>query len=230
MTPSELEWLINGGRVEECIVAFLGMPEAERTQLGRAAVARLRALGKGIPPRLAQFMDADTVNQFLPMMSIDAPRAARYRAARAAVLSTGTFSQWKGVKGHGLPSNEAAFRILSDRRPEWLKELVELVCDLEEALNERWDLIRRLVREGYCRAPESPRYINRMIEGVHREAASKQTPLAKVLLDDPGLLDHEIWRIFETEPGPRTVHLLAARAEDYPAEFTWEGCSCAARW
>ncbi len=223
MTSSELEFLINGGNIEECIVAFLGMPESERTKLGRTAVARLRALGKGIPPRLAQFIDTDTVNQFLSLLSIDAPRVARYCAARAAVLSTATFSQWKGVKGHGLPSNEAALRILSDRRPEWLPELVELVCDEEEALNARWDLIRRLVREGYCRAPESPRYIHRMIEGVQSEAASKNTPLARVLLDDPGLLDHEIWRIFDTEPGPRTIHLLAARTEGYPAEYTWEG-------
>jgi hypothetical protein len=59
MTDFELEALINGGNIEECIIAFLGMPEAERKKLGRAAVARLRALGKGITPRLAQVMDAD---------------------------------------------------------------------------------------------------------------------------------------------------------------------------
>ena len=65
MTRTELEALIDGGNIEECIVAFLGMPEAERTKLGAAAVARLRALGKGVSAAawIRSWM-RDVVNQF----------------------------------------------------------------------------------------------------------------------------------------------------------------------
>ncbi len=168
-------------------------------------------------------MDAENVSRILALMSIDAPRAARYRAARAVVLATASFSQWKGVKAHGLPSNEAAFRVLSDRRPEWLDQLVELVCDEEDRLNQRWPLIRRLVREGYCRRPGGPRYIDRMLAGLQMEASRKEGGLAALLLEDPGLLEHEIWRIFDTEPGPRTAGLLTPSTDAVPAKFAWDG-------
>ena len=38
-------------------------------------------------------------------------------------------------QSHGLPSNEVALRILSDRRPAWLDELVELVCEKKIRVN-----------------------------------------------------------------------------------------------
>lgn len=46
MTRFELEALIDRGDIEECIVAFLGMPESERTKLGAAAVARCARLAR----------------------------------------------------------------------------------------------------------------------------------------------------------------------------------------
>ena len=183
----------------------------------------MRTLGKGVSARIAPLIDAENVGQILALMSIDAPHAARYRAARVVVLSTASFSQWKGVKAHGLPSNEAAFRVLSDRRPEWLDQLVELVCDEEDRLNQRRPLIRRLVREGYCRAPGGPRYIDLMLASLQMEASRKEGGLAAVLLDDPGLLEYEIWRIFDTEPGPRTASLLMPSTDAIPAKFAWDG-------
>ena len=150
MTRSELESLIDGGSIEACIVALEGMPEADRTKLGSAAVARLRALGKGIPARMAFIMDSDPDPQTMAMLSMDPSRPDRYRTARVAVLATASFSQWKSVRGHGLPSNELTLRVLRDRRPGWLDEMVELVCEAEDRMNSRWPLIRGLVREGLC--------------------------------------------------------------------------------
>jgi Family of unknown function (DUF6493) len=222
MTRSELEALIDGGSIEACLAALEGMPEAERPKLGAAAVARLRALGKGIPARIASLLDSESANDILPLISIDIPHSARYRAARGAVLATSSFSQWKGVKSHGLPSNELAFRILSDRKPEWLDELIEFVCDEEDQLNDRWPLIRRLVREGYCGAPRRSRYIDRMMNSLQSEAWASKVGLKDVLLGDPGLLEHEIWRIFETEPGRRAVQLFTAGMRGVPEESAWE--------
>jgi hypothetical protein len=224
MTRGELEALIDAGDAEACIIALQGMPEAERTKLGAAAVARLRAHGKGVSPQLAPFIDSEAVGQVLQAISMDRPRLERYLAARAAVLATASFSQWKGVKGHGLPSNEMAFRILSDRRPEWLGELVEQVCDEVDQLNMTWPLIRRLVREGYCAAPRSASYIDRMLSALASQSPRWTTGGPKrSLLDDPGLLEHEIWRIFETEPGRGAVQLFTLAIQGAPPEATWEG-------
>ncbi len=222
MTRNELEALIDGGSIEACVAAVLGMPEAERTKLGAAAVARLRALARGIHAQIAPFLDAPAVQHVLPQLSIDAPHAARFRAARAAVLGTASFSQWKGVKRHGLPSNELALRILSDRRPEWLAQFVEIVCDEEDHMIDRWPLIRRLVREGFCPPPQSPRYIDRMMNSMPSDAAGSKMALRDALLADSGLLAHEIWRIFETEPGRRSIQLLTSRMRGGPDETSWE--------
>ena len=45
------------------------------------------------------------------------------------------------------------------------------------------------------------------------ESSDTERSLKSVLLKDPGLLEHEIWRIFETEPEPRSTGLLT------PVEF-----------
>jgi hypothetical protein len=224
MTRGELEALIDGGIIEACIAALERMPEAERKKLAAAAVARLRVYGKGISARIAPLIDAIPDDHMLRLLSMDAVRFARYMTARAAVLATASFSQWKSVKGHGLPPNEMAFRILSDRRPEWLGELVEHVCDEEDRMNQRWPLIRRLVREGYCGAPRSPRYIDQMLTNLLGGRRTSENPALKdLLLDDPGLLEDEIWRIFETEPGRGAIQLFSLTMRDFPPEETWEG-------
>lgn len=222
MTKTELEALIDSGDAEACIVAFEGMPEAERTKLASAAVKRLRELGKGVHPRLAPLLDGEAAQFAIPAIVMDPTRLARLRAARAAVLATGSFSQWKSVKSRGLPSNERLFRILSDRRAEWLGELVEEICDAEDHLTPRWPLIRRLVREGYCGPPRSPRYIDRMLHALPNDAWSSKLALKDILLGDPGLLEHEIWRIFETEPAPGAVQLFTATMQGVTPETTWD--------
>ncbi len=131
-------------------------------------------------------------------VSIDA-----FRTAQAAVLLTGSFSQWKSVRRYGLPSDDLVLRILRHRRVTWLNEMVELTCESDDPFNSRWKLIRGLVREGLCSRPKSGRYVDGMLRALITEATETERALKAVLLGDPGLLEQEIWRIFETEPGPR---------------------------
>ena len=49
-----------------------------------------------------------------------------------------------------------------------------------------------------------------MLGALITEAEVTKCSLKAVLLGDPVLLEHEIWRIFETEPAPRSIGLLAA--------------------
>jgi hypothetical protein len=222
MTKGELEALIDGGSIEACVAALEGMPESDRSKLGSAAVARLRSLGKGIPRGMTRFIDANLDPQVLALGAIGPFRAESYRVARAAVLATASISQWKGVRHHGLPSNELTIRILRDRRPTWIDELVEFVCEGEDDFNPRWALIRGLVRDGLCSPPRSGRYIDRMLNTLPHEAWISKGGLKDTLLADPGLLEHEIWRIFETEPAPRAVQLMKAGTLGVRPETTWE--------
>jgi hypothetical protein len=224
MTRSELETLIDGGDAEACIAAFRGMPEAERAKLASAAVARLRALAKGIPAQIAPLLDSATVHHVLPLISMDLTRLARYRAARAAVLATASFSQWKSVRSRGLPGNDVVFRILSDRRPAWLGEFVELICDEEDPMmmSSRWPLIRGLVRDGHCAPPRSSRYVDRMLTALPAEAMVSRVGLKDVLVADAGLLEHEIWRIFETEPGRGAIQLMSVAMGGVDRGATWD--------
>ena len=149
MTRAELEALINAEPLEACVRALEGMPEAERAKLGAAAVAKFKAIVKGVGPAYFMFLDPND-DSYVPgaPVSLDA-----FRTAQAAVLLTASFSQWKSVRRYGLPSDDLALRILRHRRVTWLNEMVALICESDDRFNLRWNLIRGLVREGLCALP-----------------------------------------------------------------------------
>ena len=199
------------------------MPEADRLKLGGTAVTRLRSLLKGLPRQISRFAHLDASRFALAMHHVDQTLPRTYRATQAAVLATASFSQWKSVKRHALPSNDVALAILTDRRPSWVGELVEIACEEEDdRLESRWPLFRGLIREGLCSPPQSGRYIERMLPFLQRQGQTREGGLRQVLLDDPALLEHEIWRIFTTEPRAGAIDLMTARTRGFPADLAWE--------
>ena len=98
------------------------MPEAERAKLGAAAVARLKAIVKGVRPGLFTLLDRSddfpvpdrlTEDPWTDIRSkSDVPRNLEaFNTARAAVLATASLSQWKSVSRYGLPSDKLVLRI-----------------------------------------------------------------------------------------------------------------------
>jgi Family of unknown function (DUF6493) len=224
MTRGELEALIDAGNLKECLSLLEGMPEAERAKLGAAAVARLKAIVKGVRPALftrlnrsddSPLRDALTEDPWRDIRSkSDVPQNLEtFNTARAVVLATASLGQWKSVLRYGLPSDKLVLRILRHRRVTWLNEMVELICESDDPFHSRWNLIRGLVREGLCAPPKSGLYIDRMLRVLMDESSATERSLKAVLLKDLALLEHEIWRIFETEPEPRSTGLLT------PVEF-----------
>jgi hypothetical protein len=224
MTRAELEALINAGNLKACLSRLEGMPEAKRAQLGTAAVARLKAIVKGVRPEVFTWLNRGDDFRLSDVMSEDPWSDTRaksdvpqdletFNTARAAVLLTASLSQWKSVSRYGLPSDKLVLRILRHRRVTWLNEMVELICESDDPFHSRWNLIRELVREGLCAPPRSGIYIDRMLRVLMDESSDTKRSLKAVVLKDPGLLEHEIWRIFETEPEPRSTGLLT------PVEF-----------
>ncbi len=96
----------------------------------------------------------------------------------------------------------------------------ELPFDLEkvDTLQPRLLDARKLVGSGGVRIERNDATTGQV------EAAVRGTEggLKAILLDDPGLLEHEIWRIFETEPGPRAIQLITAGMQGVRPEATWE--------
>lgn len=110
-------------------------------------------------------------------------------------------------------------KVYADRRPPWLAELVDARLQERTAGNplyvggqaglEAWFIARRLVRLGAIATPSTAQYTTRMPAALYREQVVAGQPTAQRvllfhpldgLLADPGLLDNEVWRLFEV-PG-----------------------------
>jgi hypothetical protein len=109
--------------------------------------------------------------------------------------------------------------VLADRNPAWLGELIDrMLARPFDHIIPSWPLARRLVRLGVIDRPDAEEYGVKMIESLAQTPppywrVGAQSPqelieafgtgggrLATVLLDDPGLLEDEVWRLF-TIPG-----------------------------
>jgi len=63
----------------------------------------------------------------------------------------------------------------------------------------QWNLLRGLVRAGLCPRPRDPRYTQLMIVAVTPMPTIPEPSLRDRLLNDPELLDDEVWEIFDVE-------------------------------
>lgn len=82
--------------------------------------------------------------------------------------------------------------VLRRRSPDRLGPIVEHLLDDVGA--RAWQAVRTLVREGTIPRPDRPSYTIAMLAGTRYGAADLVT-------DDPGLLEDEVWRLFEVEGG-----------------------------
>ena len=148
MTRAELEALIDAGKLEACLSRLEGMPEAERAKLGAAAVARLKAIVKGVPTRHFAFLERGDDFPLPDSLPVRPPPGSRAKSdvprnfetfdtARAAVLATASLSQWQSVQRYGLPPDELALRIFRHRSVAWLNEMVDLIWESDDPFNSR---------------------------------------------------------------------------------------------
>jgi hypothetical protein len=109
---------------------------------------------------------------------------------------------------------DALAGVLADRTPTWLGELIDqMLARSFETGVESWPLARRLVRVGVIDWPDAEKHSVEMIRAlvqmppIRPGDATQPKELAKafgtggdrlatVLLDDPGLLEVEVWRLF----------------------------------
>jgi hypothetical protein len=133
-----------------------------------------------------------------------------------ALAAAGTVNSW--ISPWEDDFDEIA-HVYADRRPPWLAELADqrlqeeyrgdpLLAGGQGGL-EAWFMARRLVRLGAIARPAIAQYTTRMPVSLYREQVIAGRPRTERellhhpldgLLADPGLLDDEVWRLFEV-PG-----------------------------
>jgi hypothetical protein len=178
-----------------------GLTEAERTKLSKAAQGLLQ---KARPQERDNFG--------FPTHEGHMARLARLAVApRSQACRPMGLEQWprKGILPISVvppnPYEEAAVRILADRKPDWADEW--LTCELEQPNGSlSWQAVRRLIRLGVCRTPDSPAYLQLVA----------RLGLLADFDEDPDLLE-DAWKLLEVQ----------SHAFDLVAHVTREE---AARW
>ena len=175
-TAADLLAAIEARDPQVCVQLLTGLDEQSRRALYPAVAGRITELDREIrensgTPRSDSFK--------------------RYGVARVALLGVATLGELKKLGSWPFPGGDAAAVILADRRPDWLKQWAEF--DLTR--NPRvWSTVRALVRTGMIPPPTTEFYTLGMIA-----APNRHTPPRQLLQQDPGLLDDELWRVFEHE-------------------------------
>jgi hypothetical protein len=199
MTQGDLKAILEDGNVEACLAYFERATEDERKAVAARALEWYAA--QAATPMIAESPSCWRRNPLLD-------------AAEAAVRASCSLSQLQ-KRGVDLTLDDAGFRVLEARKPDWITEYAGSSLDRTPAV---WPAVRRLERAGLCRRPDSDHYILGLIHGV--TAHHGKPDVREALLSDPELLERAVWQVFEVEGSGEFS--LAAYDKYCRAEATWE--------
>lgn len=206
MSKSNLDSILKQGDVAACLAFFEKLTEKERQNYAKQVEAALKeAQAQGWKETTR---DGSTTMQFQASPNLP--------ALKAAVWAACSFGTIKRLGWQAIPEkDDDAYRILVTRKPEFLNEWAEWICELRN----EWPLVRRLIREGLCRKPDSDNYTLLLITNLCAFHESKRT-IYDALVDDPDLLRDDIWRVFEVE-GDSSSSLAGRDKYTKRPENTW---------
>lgn len=187
MSDQQLVEILEQGDEQQCLAFFQGMPEPARRDLAPYCEEWFRKINKN------QFLNtAPNVYSINPL----------FGAAKVAVFATASFSTLKKLGWDARPMGGRMDEILLDRRPPWVSEWATALLE-EQHYWANWRLIRRLVVAGLMEKPDHPHYYLGMISGLGGPGGqfNKEVSIERQLLEDPTLLEDEVWRLFEYEGG-----------------------------
>ncbi len=205
MTSEALVALLDAGDAEGCLAFFAQASEVERRAIAKTARSRLHALTENSSDVLVVTIpgpDGFLVRVFAPWNLL---QPAGFRSARLAVLATATWPELKKIGAGCMLESDDAVAVLSTRRPQWVADWANHILSWYSAQDRsymsvhQWNLVRGLVRAGLCPRPEDPRYIQLMIGALTPMSATPEPSLHDRLLNDPELLEDEVWEVFDVE-------------------------------
>lgn len=190
LNPESLAFALERGTEESLVALLAPASEKERKAALPVVLERLdREAARYTEPGISPAMARTLAVQWAHIERRFDPRPY------LALLGTGSFADVKRYAG--APVTPLAFDVLAARRPKWLPQWCDWALSTIAA---NWPVVRRLVREGICERPTNDRYYLAMIAG------GAQHNVRQLLTDDPGLLDHEVWELFQRE-GTRELNL-----------------------
>lgn len=95
---------------------------------------------------------------------------------------------------------DAIAGVLADRNPPWLADFADRMLREQWAQLRwrQWQVVRELVRSGLIEKPDRPQYTTAMVAGIYAWEPGHKGVVLRALCADPGLLDDEVWRLFNT--------------------------------
>lgn len=247
MTPAELQNLVVAADRERLCQALAPLDEAQREELNDFAW-RLYEQIDGAGPGKRSKNDEDLERDDDVRALLDALSKQKYEdwrmprwAASLAVLALCDLKRIQNPHAHGvggwLDGNlhdmpQRVLQILDARRPAWLTKWIEADVKKERPAT-TWFVERGLIRSGALPANHSDQYIQRMAEEkavFDQSDAFKTDNLQQqfdtwqdVLLADPELLEHDVWRLFEVEHNAFASSLFFVSWADALKALTYKG-------
>jgi len=204
LTREQLEQALSSPQDDRhCLRLLAAVPPAERRKLAPIALAWYRALH-------ALRMGRETRGK-IPLPP-PYKLSGFFKHAVVAVIATASGSEVRRLPEWKSPdswvSHDVLFEAYSTFAPDWFDEWAEAYISIDPT---NWVLIRRLNRAGIGTRSDSDAFISGMLAGIDLHAIKDRRGIRERLLEDPELLDHEIWRLFEVQR-PNSLN-FAARDE-----------------
>ena len=200
MNEPELAALIARQSPEQVVDALLALPLEARRALAPIAAELLKAVDSG------RLLNAWT--GLLPGLPTTRTgnlgrRWTEHHAKLAlAVLTLCPIDKARRVRWLGLRDADALLRrVFVARDPAWRDAWLRHRLR-DEFPGVGWSFVRGLVRDGLCARPEEDGYVRLMVGGLNPgwfRNGESHLPVSARLLADPGLLEVEVWRLFETD-------------------------------
>ncbi|MBI2214764.1 MAG: hypothetical protein HYU52_14050 [Acidobacteria bacterium] len=176
--PGQFAAWVDAAERHELLSVLCGLTEADRRRFSKEVSSAYRKVHDGIE---------GSMNLRLAVVAI-CPWTDVKRA-------NSRFFSWSDSPE--CDSTADVIRILRERRPEWIDKFIAQELDKEWP---RWSVVRGLVRDGVCERPSADNYIINMVRSSAGAGWYQQRrPLLQRIKEDPTLLEHEIWRIFEVD-------------------------------
>src|SRR5258706_14953440 len=217
LSPEKLEKLLLAGDVAAVGKFFAGTSEAERRSVAPQVIGWCKRL------------DLHWRGQFNKKAGAEVERTGPIKnwhelmpAANIAALGCAILAEIKSLDQHARFPAAAAAAILADRRPSWVDEYAESLCEGElRTFGGNWKQVRALVKGGLCKPPLHQNYVLEALNGIwpRYEAGKTQPKLVDLLVNERDWLESDFWRLFELD-GNGEVSL--ANCEKYSrSQQTW---------